>query len=146
VYCEEDGKIYTWTNDNWELVEFENKGISMNLYELNKSIINQLEPMTNSDIANKMDLFEFLQIKNGKYYMLLCKEYSYYTIFEFDPMISMPNFSSAVCEIISNLGKVMSIELTQTEDAIEIWIIPKGEEEAFVFYLFPYDSGVVYYG
>ena len=80
------------------------------------------------------------------HYMLLCKDYNYYTIFESDTMTSIPNFSAAVCEIISKLGKVMSIELTETEDAVEIWIIPEGEESAFAFYLFPYDAGVVYYG
>ena len=61
-------------------------------------------------------------------------------------MTSIPNFSVAVCEIISKLGKVMSIEVTEAEDAIEIWIVPEGEESAFAFYLFPYDAGVVYYG
>ena len=148
VYCEEDSKIYSWQeNEGWGPIEFENKGISMNLYELNKSIINQLEPMTNSDIASKMDLFEFLQLKHMNiHYMLLCKDYNYYTIFESDTMTSIPNFSAAVCEIISKLGKVMSIELTETEDAVEIWIVPEGEESAFAFYLFPYDAGVVYYG
>ena len=61
VYCEEDSKIYSWQeNEGWGPIEFENKGISMNLYDLNKSIINQLEPMSNNDIAKKMDLFEFL--------------------------------------------------------------------------------------
>lgn len=40
IYCEEDSKIYSWQEDGWGPVEFENKGISMNLYDLNKSIIN----------------------------------------------------------------------------------------------------------
>ena len=81
VYCEEDNKIYSWQENNgWGPIEFENKGISMNLYDLNKSIVNQLEPMTKQHIANKMDLFEFLQIKHGNnHYMLLCKDYNYYT-------------------------------------------------------------------
>lgn len=148
VYCEEDSKIYSWQKDEgWGPINIENKGISMNLYDLNKSIINQLEPMTNSDIAKKIDLFDSLQLKHMNiHYMLLCKDYNYYTIFESDTMISIPSFSAAVCEIISKLGKVMSIELTETEDAIEIWIIPEGKESAFAFYLFPYDAGVVYYG
>lgn len=148
VYCEEDSKIYSWQeNVGWEPINFENKGISMNLYELNKNIVNQLKPMTNNDITKKMDLFKSLQLKHMNiHYMLLCKDYNYYTIFESDPMTSIPNFSVAVCDIISKLGKVMSIETTETEDAVEIWIIPEGEENAFAFYLFPYDAGVVYYG
>ena len=78
--------------------------------------------------------------------MLLCNEYKYYTIFESDRMTNIPDFGSAVCEIISNLGKVMSVEFTAEQDAIEIWIIPEGEEVPLAFYLFPYDAGVVYYG
>ena len=148
IYCEEDGKIYSWQeNDGWGQIEFENKGISMNLYDLNKSIMNQLEPMSNTDIAKKIELFEGLRLKHMNiHYMLLCKDYNYYTIFEADSMTTIPNFGAAVCEIVSNLGKVISIEFTEAEDAIEFWIVPEGEEEAFVFYLFPYDTGVVYYG
>lgn len=119
----------------------------MSLYELNKSIIAQCNPLEIEDISEKINLFDQFNIDaNNLHYMLLCKEYSYYTIFEFDPMTSMPTFGAAVCEIISNIGTVYSIELTQDEQAIEIWIKPDGTDELFVFYLFPYDSGVVYYG
>ena len=146
-YCEENSKIYMWQDNEWHETNIENKGVSMNLYTLNKNIINQLETMTPNDIANKIDLFDELHNKfNNVHYMLLCKDYGYYTIFEEDPMLGMPNFSAAVCEIIANIGDVKSIEFTETKDAIEIWIVPEEQEEAFVFYLFPYDAGVVYYG
>lgn len=150
VYCEEDSKIYTWQEDDgWKSIEFENKGISMNLYDLNKSIINQLEPMSKTEIAKKIELIEELQTITEEvniHYMLLCKDYSYYTIFEYEPLMNMPSFGAAVCEIISNLGEVYSIEFTESKDAIEIWIKPNEQEEAYAFYLFPYDAGVVYYG
>jgi hypothetical protein len=76
VYCEEDGKIYSWQEDKgWGQIGIENKGVSMNLYDLNKTVVKQLEPMTNSDIASKMDLFKFLQSKHMNiHYMLLCKD------------------------------------------------------------------------
>ena len=77
--------------------------------------------------------------------MLLCKDYGYYTIFKRLPE-NLPSFSDTVVEIISEIGEVKSIEFTEKQDAIEIWIQPTGEEEAYVFYLFPYDAGVVYYG
>lgn len=148
VYCEEDKKVYCWSEyDGWGPINFENKGVSMNLYDLNKSIVNQLTPMTNQDIQKKIELFEELKATSmNLHYMLLCKDYNYYTIFEDDSMLNMPNFGVAVSEIITNLGKVISIDFTETKDAIEIWIIPEGEESAFAFYLFPYDAGVVYYG
>ena len=83
----------------------------------------------------------------NNHYMLLCKEYNYYTIFESDAvLINTPTFGEAVYEIISNIGDVFSIDATDDGTAIEIWIKPDGQESAFVFYLFPYDAGVVYYG
>ena len=119
----------------------------MNLYDLNKSIVNQLTPLTVNEIGAKMDLFNsFNQDCNVLHYMLLCKEFNYYTVFEFDPMTSMPTFGAAICTIISELGEVYSAEYTEDKSAIEIWIKPNGEESALAFYLFPYESGVVYYG
>lgn len=148
VYCEEDSKVYIWQEDTgWCPIDFEGKGITMNLYELNKSIVNQLPVMTNSDIAAKIDMFEELHKTTANdNYMLLCKEYDYYTIFESDCMLNMPSFGAAVCEIVSHIGDVYSIEFTANNTGIEIWIKPTGEESALVFYLFPYDAGVVYYG
>jgi hypothetical protein len=119
----------------------------MNLYELNKTIINQLPPLTKQEIAAKMDVIHKIQNNTmNNHYMLLCKEYSYYTIFESDTMLNMPTFGAAICEIISNIGDVFSIDTTDDGTAIEIWIKPDEQESAFVFYLFPYDAGVVYYG
>ena len=148
VYCEEDQKIYIWQEDDgWQQADFEGKGITMNLYDLNKSIINQLPIMSNKDISAKIDIIEELHKKTANdHYMLLCKEYSYYTIFESDCMLNMPSFGAAVCEIISTVGDIYSIEPTEDKGAIEIWIKPDGEEDALAFYLFPYDGGVVYYG
>ncbi len=148
IYCEEDCHIYSWQeNDGWGIVDMQNQGISMNLYELNKSIVNQLPALSNNEIADKIDTIEALYTSNADtHYMLLCKEYNYYTMFECDTMLSMPSFEAAVCEIISNIGEVYSIELTEDKSAIEIWIKPNDEESALAFYLFPYDAGVVYYG
>lgn len=103
--------------------------------------------MTTSDIARKMIVIEDLhKASMNIHYMLLCKEYNYYTIFESDSMLNMPTLGAAVCEIISNIGDVYSIGPTENKDAIEIWIKPEGKEDAMAFYLFPYDAGVVYYG
>lgn len=148
VYCEEDNKIYSWQEDNgWSSIDIQNKGISMNLYELNQSIINQLPPLTSSEIAAKMDIIHKIQNNTmNNHYMLLCKEYSYYTIFESDIMLNMPTFGAAVCEVVSGIGDVYSIEITDNDNALEIWIKPEGQENALAFYLFPYDAGVVYYG
>lgn len=149
VYCEEDQQLYVWQeNDGWQPVKVNNEdGISMNLYDLNKTIIAQLNPLGFDDIAAKITILDDYCNKSGNtHYMLLSKEYNYYTIFEYDNMLSMPSFGAAVCEITSNLGDIYSIELTEDQGAIELWIKPEDLEEPIVFYLFAYDSGVVYYG
>lgn len=146
IFCEENEKYYTWQeNDGWQEVQINGNGVSMNLYELNKSIINQLAPLTISEILDKAQIIEDMHnaVRNI-HYMLLCKEYNYYTIFEADdnPIVTL---KVAVYDILKELGDIYSIE-NKSDGAIELWIKPFNEEEPFVFYFFPYDKGVVYYG
>ena len=119
--------------------------VELNLYDLNKSVINQLEPMTLDEIIDNLNLIEeYYHKSENNYHMLLCKDYNYYTIFAFDDIITI-EFTATVYDIIVGLGAVYSIENTE-DGAIEIWIKPEGEEKPYAFYLFPYDAGVVYYG
>ena len=146
VFCEENEKYYTWQENNgWQEVKINDDGVSINLYELNKSIINQFMPLTISEVLDKAQIIENMHntVRNI-HYMLLCKEYNYYTIFEADdnPIVTL---KVAVCDILEELGDIYSIEAKEDE-AIEFWIKPFGEEEPFIFYFFPYDKGVVYYG
>ena len=146
VYCQEEQKMYRWNGKDWEVIVPENgSGIEMNLYDLNKNIISQLKPLTKEEVENKLEIFSsYHQTFANKYYMLLCKEYSYYTVFaKGNYSIS---FAEAVKEIVAEIGDIYSIELTENKAAIEIWIKPDGEEEPYAFYLFPYDGGIVYYG
>ena len=119
--------------------------VELNLYDLNKSVINQLEPMTLDEIIDKLNLIgEYYHKSDNSFHMLLCKDYNYYTIFAPDDIVIL-DFIASVYDIIVNLGAVYSIENTE-DGAIEIWIKPEGEEMPYAFYLFPYDAGVVYYG
>ena len=119
----------------------------MNLYDLNKTLVNQLSPLTKEEIFHKeKDFINLHKRFANKHYMLLCKEYGYYTIFEEEQIIMNMPFSDTVIEIITELGDIYSIEPTESSDAIEIWIKPDEEEIPMVFYLFPYDAGVVKFG
>lgn len=149
AYVEDLKKIYSWQDsDGWQELNVENKGLQLNLYELNKNIMSQMNPMTKEDIYNKSgEIFEFYtEVAPNDYYMLLCREYNYYTLFAPDFRYKNhgeDDFVSAVLSIIEELGPVYSIEKTET--AIEFWIKPEGSETPLAFYLFPYDAGVVYY-
>lgn len=145
--CSDTNEIYCWDEKNgWNLIDVEGKGLELNLYDLNKNIIDQLDPLTANEVSMKMGLInEYYQKANNTYHMLLCRDFNYYTIFNYDSMLSFPDFPSAICTIITELGEVYSIELLE-DGAMEIWIKPTGEESPYAFYLFPYDAGVVYYG
>ena len=119
--------------------------VELNLYDLNKSVINQLEPMTPDEIIDNLNLIEeYYHKSDNSFHMLLCKDYNYYTIFAPNDIITI-EFTATVYDIIVNLGAIYSIENTE-DGVIEIWIKPEGEEMPYAFYLFPYDAGVVYYG
>lgn len=144
VFCEDTHEYYMRGEDCWlELAIDKNSGL--NLYELNKNIINQLPSLTKEQIFEKKDLIKkYRDNTNNIFHMLLCRDYNYYTIFVEKENDEFHNLSDAVLTIVFELGDVYSIE--ETEDgAIEIWIKPTGEEEPYAFYLFPYDAGVVYY-
>ena len=145
--CSDTNEIYCWDEKNgWSLIDVEGKGLELNLYDLNKNIIDQLDPLTANEVSMKMGLInEYYQKANNTYHMLLCRDFNYYTIFNYDSMLTLPDFADAVCTIITELGDVYSIELLE-DGAMEIWIKPTGEESPYAFYLFPYDAGVVYYG
>ena len=145
--CSDTNEIYCWDEETgWSLINVEGKGLELNLYDLNKNIIEQLNPLTTNEASMKMGLInEYYQKANNTYHMLLCRDFNYYTIFNYDSMLTFPDFAGAVCTIITELGDVYSIELLE-DGAMEIWIKPTGEESPYAFYLFPYDAGVVYYG
>ena len=145
--CSDTNEIYCWDEETgWSLINVEGKGLELNLYDLNKNIIEQLNPLTTNEVSMKMGLInEYYQKANNTYHMLLCRDFNYYTIFNYDSMLTFPDFAGAVCTIITELGDVYSIELLD-DGAMEIWIKPTGEESPYAFYLFPYDAGVVYYG
>ena len=145
--CKDTNEIYIWDEEHgWSLITAEEKGFEMNLYDLNKNVIGQLDPLTPGEITMKMSLFkDYYDKANNLYHMLLCRDFNYYTIFNYNSMPNTPDFSSIVCTVITELGEVYSIELLE-DGAMEIWIRPTGEESPYAFYLFPYDAGVVYYG
>lgn len=115
-----------------------------NLYDMNKSIIeNNIPPMTKEEIEkSKTIIADYVFYKKNQYYMLLCNDRKDYTIFN----ISKENHiieagRILVDECLSNRGKIKSIALTETEDAVEIWLSIEGE--SYCYYFFAYDLGVI---
>ena len=119
------------------------------LYDINKNIVKQNEIKLSEGILNskKEIIKNFIMNKTDNFYfMLLCNERKDYTIFDFDGWKSSEkSLNCAKCLVdkcLANRGEIRGIDLTKDKTAIEIWMII--DDEAYVYYFFPYDDGVIY--
>lgn len=129
----------------------EDKNIAIGtLYDMNKTIVKQNEiQITENLLKSKKEIIKnFISKTCNNYYMLLCNEKKDYTVFNLKEKSKKEKIYEMVDilvdECLKNRGEVRGIDLTKTQDAIEIWILI--EEEAFVYYFFPYDLGIVEVG
>ena len=113
-----------------------------NLYDFNKEAMkneNPLDPIQFNLKTNEIAIE--LQERESQYWMLLCHERRDYTIFN---IIACQDHKDIECELkptLLNRGTIISIE-KQPDENWEIWI-RDSENENFVYYLFPYDNGVI---
>ena len=135
-----EGDYLMWHEGNWNKFNFDSNGIEMGLYDMNKQIIAQLPDLDN--LEEKTDLVDtFHEDWNNEYYMLYGREISYFTVFKVtDPSV----FASIIFECVQNIGVVKAFDLTEAEDAIEIWVMYN--DEPTCLYFFPYDMGLVRVG
>ena len=76
---------------------------------------------------------------DGKFFMLLCNELKYYTVFVKDN--GRYEMSNEVIECAAELGKLKSVSIDEN-GAVELWVQPDGDEP-HVMYFFNYDKGVI---
>lgn len=147
AYCEKESQMYIYDN-GWQPhnVEKANQTImEMNLYDLNKSIIEQLGAISYEDIDEKIYKVinnYFIERKDYNYFMLLGKEISYFTVFHRTNRKNpeFKNLGEGVFECLKNVGDIYSVEENDS-NAIEIWV-NTDVIGMTVLYLFPYDTGV----
>lgn len=111
-----------------------------NLYDLNKSAMQNEKALSSFALRNKLDEIKNLFFKKG-YFMLLCHERRDYTVFNIkaDENISIAKVDLKEC--LKNRGEILAIDKTEDDVAYEIWLRIDGEN--FVYYMFPYDMGVI---
>lgn len=145
-------KLKQYTEDGWK--DYEGKAeFKMGLYDLNKAAISQLPDMTPDDLENKFDMLnEFKKKTRNKFYMLLCHEKRYYTVFagvdenedEEDDDLDLTSFAITVIDLLNYGCKgVKSVDLTSDGGAVEIWA--NLQDDLVCMYLFPCDGCVEYY-
>ena len=114
------------------------------LYEFNKQAMSKLYPLKAGKLQLALNSLAgwFSANLYTKYYMLLCKEKSDYTVFHLNNL----NYDKAISEIqevLDSRGDIVSIDYCHGESAYECWIKERDSEKAFMYMLFPYDWGVV---
>ena len=143
AYATDTEEIYVYGQDGWQIlgdVKVNGEGLHMSLYELNRSIMEQLPALADFDEATETINNYQAQTKN-KFYMLYGKEISYFTIFNMvEEYSEFESLGDAVLECLATVGAVKSVYLTQ-DNTIEIWADINGEIHCL--YLFPYDTGIV---
>ncbi len=131
-------------------MEKEKQVVMGSLYDMNKTIVKDMPALAEGVINSKKEIIKnFITDTNNFYYMLLCNERKDYTLFDFhlaggNVKNNGTQIRCANClvdECLTNRGKICAIDLTKNKDAIEIWLVVDGE--AFVYYFFPYDAGVI---
>lgn len=133
-------KIYQYRAGAWEELP-QNTGFKLTLYDLNKQVMTTKQPINFNDrMASIKELKEYVKNTDNIFYMLLCNDIKYYTIFNIINKSS--NYPNEFWSCLDNLGKVKAIGLTENKDAIEIWFTDK-DNNTYVAYFFAYDGGVI---
>lgn len=117
------------------------------VYDLNKQLVQSTEKVISPYKLNekKKLIKTFVRECKDNYFMLLCNDRKDYTIFNCvsdkteDKLNELANIF--VDECLINRGQIKGIDLTEHKDAIEIWL--SIDDEAFCYYFFPYDLGIV---
>lgn len=154
IFCTEEDSYYFFGKDGFEPFEIDTtkdiaKSFSapqMTLFEINQQIISQLPNLTTAELGQKKaEINNFHLNKQSNYYMLLCKEISYFTIFEFTNREGdFDSFGKGVLAcLIEGVGTVVSVDVL--EDEVEIWV-RDDQGEVNCFHLFDYSQGIVTIG
>jgi hypothetical protein len=120
----------------------------MNLYDLNKSIMQQAPKSTAEYIeAGKSHITKLKEKHCNGCYMLLNHEMRYFTLFRINAIgKDLMTMEDEAVACVQDMGYILSMDLLDEDDAVEIWVEPYDEEHfkaPVVFYLFPYDRGIV---
>lgn len=117
---------------------------NIELYELNRSIIEQQGVLDTDTLAEKFKLIDvFAANTKNDFYMLYGREINYFTVFAKHKKWELETLSWGVAECLANIGSIYSIEVTAERDAVEIWVKDIHQDLVTCMYLFPYDNGIV---
>ena len=148
VWCANEDKVYRFDPvEGWQHIpDNQDTSIGMNMYDINKQIIAQLPAINEADmIAVKREIIrKYCDQQKAEYYMLLCRDINYYTVFRIDLKLADETIEDVLVECANCIGAIKSVGFTEDGCAIELWMT--NEEDTYVAYFFPYDQGVIVCG
>lgn len=112
------------------------------LYDFNKEAMKNEKPLDliQFNVQTKEVCVE-MQEREAQYWMLLCHERRDYTVFNIIACSDVKDIEVELRPTLLNRGTIISIE-KQPDEVWEIWIRDE-DGDNFVYYLFPYDIGVI---
>lgn len=151
VYLTDKQQMVCYKDNNWVEItdEVQVKGtsnIEMNTYDMNKQIISQLPILSDLTEAEKT-ISTFARNSFNNDFMLLCKELSYYTIFQKteDAFTHFSTFGDAVLTCAQDIGNIISVDYMENTNTIEIWVRTKNNEDNVCMVLFDCKDFIVTY-
>lgn len=138
-----DKDYYVFKNGEWE--KCAPAGLQLSLYELNQQVAANIPTLNEEQIQEaKETINDFIQLYGDKkYFMLLGKDLSYYTMFVRSKVRGAPEFADEVIECLQGLGEIKSVKTNEANGTVECWIKCSKEDIARVLYLFEYEMGVI---
>lgn len=117
----------------------------VSLYELNQQLIAQMPEYDEKKWTDaKLIIADWYKSHKDNYYMLLCHERNYYTLFDMTRASAIgADLAYEVQDTIRYVGPVHDISV-DTNDMIAVWAKWRDTNDIHCFYLFPYGQGVVH--
>lgn len=155
VFCKEDNKPYIYYDEGlgksfgWRECTKELSGATINTgmteYEINSIIISQMPSLiTDAQLKNAKELlYNYIHddwVVPG-YYMLLCNDLRYYTVFIIEEDNELEKAEDVIVECLQNIGAIQYVDYNTDKSAIECWV--KNDKGCFMFMLFNYGWGIV---
>jgi hypothetical protein len=148
VWCSTEDKVYRYDPiEGWQYIPDDaESSVGMSMYDINKQIIAQLSPIDEEDmvVVKREIIRKYCDQMKAEYYMLLCRDINYYTVFRIDTKLADETIEDVLVDCANYIGTIKSIGFTEDEQALELWMT--NEEDTYAAYFFPYDQGVIVCG
>lgn len=152
VFVTDKNQCMMYDGEQWVEIQEEMKvqgmsNIELTAYDLNKQIISQMPILENWTESEKI-LNTFAKKSIHSDYLLLCKDISYYTIFQksSDIFAHFSSFGEAVLTCASDIGDIVTVDYMDVTNTVEIWVRKKESNENLCMVLFECHDFIVTYG